>query len=352
MSSSDIQSSFGFKKIMLPVAVGFGISAYLLWSGFNPAALAAIPFSSHLVAGLALAALTVVIRDLAYMWRIKAITGHQLSWYKSFEVIMLWEFGSAITPGAVGGIALALFILKKEHISYGRSTATIMLTTFLDNLSFVLVFAAMYLLMGSRMFMVPVDCPDVAGNAILQGISSLADKSVVGWGLYAGSAAFFALSLFVFPRQAKELFCRIGQWTWLQRWSHALKHLGEEIEVTANEFKKMPASFFAGLLSATLVAWVSRYLLANALLFAFSEVNLNHLEVLARQYVLWVFIVIPSTPGAAGLAEFSFVAMNCAFIPSGLAATVAILWRMYSYYFYLLVGALVFPKWLVRVNKD
>lgn len=337
---------------MLPLLIGFGISAYLLWSNFNPGALASIPFTAHLWIGLALAALTVLLRDLAYMWRIKVITGDKLSWYKSFEVIMLWEFGSAITPGAVGGIALALFILKKENISYGRSTATIMLTTFLDNLSFVIVFAAMYWWLGKGMFLVSTDCPDVAGNVVLKGISSLADKSVIGWMLYAGSAAFFALSLFVFPKQAKGFFYNVSHFSCLQRWSKSIQHIGDEIEITSSEFVKMPYLFFVKMMAATLIAWLSRYLLANALFFAFSEVSLNQIEVLARQYVLWVFVVIPSTPGAAGLAELSFVAMNCAFIPTGLAATVAIIWRAYSYYLYLLVGAVVFPKWLLRVSKN
>ena len=36
---------------------------------------------------------------------------------------MLWEFGSAVTPASVGGITLALFILNKEKISFGKGAA-------------------------------------------------------------------------------------------------------------------------------------------------------------------------------------------------------------------------------------
>ncbi|MGK0280413.1 MAG: hypothetical protein ACI9RU_003196, partial [Litorivivens sp.] len=48
------------------------------------------------------ALLTVVIRDLGYMYRIRALTDNAISWRKSFDVIMLWEFASALTPSVVG----------------------------------------------------------------------------------------------------------------------------------------------------------------------------------------------------------------------------------------------------------
>ncbi len=350
MHTQEPVPSFSISKILLPVLIGFGISVYLITSNFQPQALRAVSFSGHLLFGLGLAALAVVLRDAAYMWRIREITGRKLSWRKSFDVIMLWEFGSAITPGAVGGIALALFILRKEGISYGRSTATIMLTTFFDNAAFVFVFGLLYWLVGPAMFAVSTDCPDVAGNIILQGISTLADKSIIGWVLYAGSALFFGLALFIMPHRARIFFHAVSRFKWLQSWSHNIKHLGDEIEITAREFKQMNAGFYLQMIVSTLIAWVSRYLLANALLYAFASGNLNQLEILARQYVLWVFVVIPSTPGASGLAEFSFIAMNCAYIQTGLAAAVAVIWRMYSYYLYLLVGVLVLPKWLQRTQ--
>jgi uncharacterized protein (TIRG00374 family) len=78
---------------------------------------------------------------------------------------------------------------------------------------------------------------------------------------------------------------------------------------------------------------------------------LNHIEIFSRQYVLWSFLMVPSTPGASGLAELSFIALNCEFIPGGLSAAVATLWRLFSYYNYILAGILVLPKWLKRVNQ-
>src|SRR5690606_7897917 len=79
------------------------------------------------------------VRDFGYMLRIRTLTDKQLSWKQSFYVIMIWEFASALTPGVVGGSAVAMFILNKEKISMGRSTAIVVITALMDNLFFILI---------------------------------------------------------------------------------------------------------------------------------------------------------------------------------------------------------------------
>lgn len=353
---NDIQPSekipnFGWKKIFLPVAFGVGVSFYLIVSNFNAEALSAITFSGQLLAGLLLAVIAVLVRDVAYMYRIREITGRKLSWFSSFEVTMLWEFGSAVTPGAVGGVALALFILKKEGISFGRSTATILFTTLLDNMAFVLVFSALYLLLGSNMFWVSSQCSDLQGHVIMQGIRNLAGKAWIGYSLVAGAGVLLWVSLFVVPHSAQKLLYKLSDVSFLKRFKKGLVHLGDEILITSQEFRTLPFSKWSRVFFATLVSWMSRYALANALIFAFAQVQFSQLEVFARQYILWVFLMIPSTPGASGLAELSFMAMNCEYIPVGLSATVALVWRVYSYYLYLVIGAVTLPRWLKRVDN-
>jgi uncharacterized membrane protein YbhN (UPF0104 family) len=341
---------FSWRKIFLPVAFGVGVSLYLIVSNFNPSALSKISFSTQLLSGLLLAILAVIVRDVAYIYRIHEITGKKLSWFSSFEVVMLWEFGSAVTPGAVGGVALALFILKKEGISFGRSTATILFTTLLDNMAFVLVFTVLYLMLGNSMFVVSSDCADLQGHVIMQGIRNLASKAWIGFAVVAGAGVLLWFSLFVIPNTARNVLYKLSTFKFLLRFQNALTHLGNEILITSQEFQTLPLSKWLKVLSATIVSWMARYALANALIFAFATLPLHQLEIFSRQYVLWVFLMIPSTPGASGLAEISFMAMNCEYIPVGLSATVALVWRVYSYYLYLIVGAITLPRWLKRVG--
>lgn len=46
----------------------------------------------------------------------------------------------AITPSAVGGTSVAIIYVHKEGISLGRSSAIVMLTSFLDEIYFIVMF--------------------------------------------------------------------------------------------------------------------------------------------------------------------------------------------------------------------
>jgi len=340
-----------WNRIWLPVLLSVAVSIYLIATNFNPAALHKIELSKQLVAGLFFALLTVLLRDAAYMYRIRIITGNKLSWWVSLQVILLWEFGSAVTPGAVGGIALALFILRKEGISYGQTIATIMLTTILDNLAFVLVFTGLVVYHGTSMFSIDAQCADLEGHQILQGLRALSKGAWIVYGVQIIATVFLLTGLFFSPALAKKFFYNIASWRLLSRFQNSLQHLGDDLVITSTAFAKQPFSFWSKIIVFTLISWVSRYALANGLMFAFADVSLNMGEVFARQYVLWTFLLVPSTPGASGLAELSFIALNCEFIPAGLSATVATVWRLYSYYIYIILGVIVLPKWLKRVSS-
>jgi uncharacterized protein (TIRG00374 family) len=61
--------------------------------------------------------------------------------------------------------------------------------------------------------------------------------------------------------------------------------------------------------------------------------------------------LISPTPGGSGIAEFAFSGFLNDFIPFGLVAILAILWRLISYYPYLFIGAIILPKWLRNKNQ-
>ncbi len=340
-----------WNRIWLPVLLGAGVSLYLIITNFNPAALQKIELSKQLFSGLIFALITVLLRDAAYMYRIRVITGNKLSWWVSLQVILLWEFGSAITPGAVGGIALALFILRKEGISYGQTIATIMLTTILDNLAFVVVFSGLVAYYGAGLFSIDAQCADLEGHPVLQGLRSLSRGAWIMYGAQIIATIFLLTGLFFSPKLARKFFYKIASWRLLSRFKNNLQSLGDDLVVTSATFARQPFSFWLKIIVFTLISWVSRYALVNGLLFAFADSALNMGEIFARQYVLWTFLLVPSTPGASGLAELGFMALNCEFIPAGLSATVATVWRLFSYYVYVILGIIVLPKWLKRVNE-
>jgi len=83
-------------------------------------ALKQLEWSSSSILWIFIAILFMVGRDLFYMIRIRVLTHKKLGWKSSFHVIMLWEFASALSPGVVGGAAVAMFILNREKIPLGH----------------------------------------------------------------------------------------------------------------------------------------------------------------------------------------------------------------------------------------
>ncbi|MFN8278292.1 MAG: lysylphosphatidylglycerol synthase transmembrane domain-containing protein [Chitinophagales bacterium] len=346
-------SQFSRRRIALPIAIGVAVSVYLLFgiSRIDVAALREIALSKHLLLGLIFALATVAVRDLAYIYRIRRLTGEKLSWRKCFEVIFLWEFGSSVTPASVGGITLALFILKKEHISYGKGTAVIMLCSYLDNIAFVTVFALLYLAMGPAMFDLSASCGALAESSAISGFRAVGQYVWIGFLVVAVIGGLLGFAIFVRPHWARGVVRRVAGWSWLNRWHAQLELLGDEIENTSKEFKHQGKGFLISVLMATIVSWCARYALANAILWTFSDGEFSQLAVFARQYVHRVIVMIPTTPGGSGLAEWSFIAMNCEFMKEGLAGVIATVWRLFNFYFYIAMGLLILPGWLRRVRE-
>ena len=118
---------------------------------------------------------------------------------------------------------------------------------------------------------------------------------------------------------------------------------------TSGELKGKPLTFWIKAFSATIASWTARYWVVNFLILAFIAVD-EHLLIYARQLVMWVIMLISPTPGSTGVAEIAFSGFLKDFIPIGLAGTLALLWRLVSYYPYLFIGAVILPKWLRRTH--
>jgi len=60
-------------------------------------------------------------------------------------------------------------------------------------------------------------------------------------------------------------------------------------------------------------------------------------------------MLISPTPGGEGVAQLAFESFLQEYTPVGLAAALAIIWRLYTYYPYLFIGAFILPQWIQRV---
>ena len=300
--------------------------------------LSEINWSSSTFFWLFIAILCMVGRDFFYMWRIRLLTNQQLSWKKSFSVIMLWEFASALSPGVVGGAAVAMFILNKEKIALGRSTAIVIISTMMDNLFYVMMIPITFI------FIKHVDL--FPTHFVGSGAIEVVFWS--GYSLIAAAAILLFLAIFVWPQLSKKLLGGLFSLPFLKRWKVAAVQTGTDIITTSLEMRKESILNWVKVYLVTCGSWISRYLVINAILQAFLNLSLyDHALILGKQFVLWLFMLVSPTPGASGVAEYAFGELLITFSGSALLlAGMAVIWRLISYFPYLFIGAWILPRFV------
>ena len=215
-------SKIRLSNAFYPILIGLGAVGYMLWKDFDIQVFSGITFSWHMVFWLVMAVVFMFGRDIGYIIRIRILSNNQLSWRQAFRVIMLWEFTSAITPSAVGGTSVAIIYVHKEGISVGRSSAIVMLTSFLDELYFIVMFPLLILIVG------PSELFDVStSSGVLT--RSLMGIALTGYFLKLGFVLVLSYGLFVNPRGLKWLLLKVFKLKFLRRWYHAAGQTGTDI---------------------------------------------------------------------------------------------------------------------------
>ena len=295
---------------------------------------------------LLVAVLSMFVRDLSYMYRIRVLTEDKISWRKSFDVIMLWEFASAVSPSAVGGSAVAMFIVNREGISMGRSTAIVLITSLLDELFFVVMVPVVFLAVGIDSLF-----PDFSNVGLEQFTTTGINLFFTSYFLILLYSVIISWAIFIKPRGFKWLLIKICSLPFLRKWRYSAVETGNEIMLASEELKDKPFLFWFKASAATFFSWTGRYWVTNFIILAFFPVS-DHLLIYARQLIMWVIMLISPTPGGSGLAEFAFSGFIGEFIKTaGLIGSIALVWRLISYYPYLFIGAIILPRWLKRVYK-
>ena len=326
-------------RVLYPVIIGLGVVAYLFYKEFNPKAFDVITFSIRSCLFIILAFLFMAMRDIGYMMRIRILTHNDLGWKQAFRVIMLWEFTSAVMPSAVGGTTVAMIYVNKEGIAFGRSTAVVMATSFLDEMYFIIMFPLLLLT-------IKVPTLFTVGSELLW-------FAVIGYGMKLIYTIFLSYGLFVNPRGLKWILLGIFRLPFLRKFRYAAHITGTGIINSSRELRRQSFTFWLKAFGATFFSWSSRYLVANALILAFFSVS-DHFLLFARQLVMQNILLLLPSPGGSGVAELIFQRYLSDFIPVNIAMVgsigivLALLWRLISYYPYLVIGTIILPSWIKK----
>ena len=337
------KSFFSAWKVLLPVAIGLGVVALMFWHDARKENLAevwhSLHFDSRALICIVLALLFMFGRDFGLSWRFRELTDKQLRWGQAFKIDFLCEFTSCITPSAVGGSSLGMVFLNSQGIEFGRATTLMITTLFLDELFFVVFCPLVILLTPANEIFAS------GGTSFSHGIK------LTFWLVYSG---IFIWTFILFagiiwkPKWIRKLINHIFSWKWLGRWKNQATTLGDNMVATSVELRKKPFKFWLKVFGGTALSWTSRYLVVNALFYGFlASADPYQWVIFAREFVIWVVLMVSPTPGGSGISEWIFSEYYGDIIHSaGLALILAIFWRIISYYVYLIIGAVIVPGWL------
>ncbi|MCQ2203076.1 MAG: flippase-like domain-containing protein [Bacteroidales bacterium] len=330
-------------KIVVPIVIGLGATAYLFSREYEPGMFSAVHIGLWSVVWFVLSFGMMAVRDLGYMVRIRVLSDYDMNWKQAFRVIMLWEFASAVTPSAVGGTSVAIFFVNREGINIGRSTGIVMVTSFLDELFFALVFPIAVLLIGSANVF-------GADSAVASNFIYLA------WTGYSVKVAYILLlsyGFFINPRGLKRLLLLVFKLPLLRRWRAKMDKVGDDMVSTSAYFRQWPFRKWVKAFAATCASWIARYWVVNTLIVAFLGIRYMGLEqhfiVFGKQLAMWIMMLVSPTPGGSGFAEWVFKEFLSGFLPIGMGVAMALCWRLVSYYPYLIMGAIILPKWVRNI---
>lgn len=337
-----------FKKNRIYWAVGFGllVSGYLLWTEFSQGDfldnLKRIHWNYKVFLWLLVAIGMMLGRDIGYVIRIKLLSEGQLNWRQSIRVIFMWEFASSVSPGMVGGSAVAMFILNREKISLGQSTAMVMVTTLLDNLFYIVFIPFILLLIGTQTIL-----PETVRSFGL-GIFWVA------YGLMALLTLALGLGLFMFPQTIKRILYYIFQLNWLKKWKRKALKTGDDIVLASEHLKGKAWRFWIQLFLSTTLSWTSRFLVVNAIIMAFVALSgFENTVVFSRQLTMWLALILPTTPGGSGMAEYLFHSFLKDMVTnSSVLVLITFIWRFISYYPYLFIGLFLLPHWMKSTHEN
>ena len=348
--SKQILKAFRPGRIAIPIVLGLGAATYLVLRNFDKHPFESITWSWYSSFWIFMALVMMVVRDGAYMVRIRALTDNHLNWRNSFNVIMLWEFASALAPGILGGgFVFAIFILNREKINMGKSITAILLSSFQDGVFLAVMAPFVYFTVGRERLFSTIN------------VNSISSPVKFGEGIYYSFWAvyfiilaykiFVAYALFINPRFIKWLLMKLFSLPILKRWKRNALDTGSQLIIASAGLKNKGSKFWLYSFAGTFVSWTARYTIVNCLILAFHNAPIDNFLVFARQVIMGIIILLSPTPGGSGIAEFMFPNFLAQFIPDGLAPAMGLLWRLVSYYPYLFIGAIVLPRWIRKTAK-
>jgi uncharacterized membrane protein YbhN (UPF0104 family) len=304
----------------LSFAALIGVSIYIVASDWSPGVRLTLPLTAHLL-GLSTVVIEVAARAQKLVWSAQAL-GLRLPFVTAVRTSLGGDFGAAITPARSGAEPARYLILAEAKLAPASVLLILFAELFLEAVSLAIVVAITAVVFHSA-------GPVLGALVGVVGGYSMFVLAIGALGLLLSRRSASGPP----PRWALRLRLHSGRWRVVQRWLRQVRR-------TVNQIKDVDLGPAALSLLASVVHVAIR--LAVLPVLVLTTVPGLPLAPLA----LWPFsfmygaVVVP-VPGGGGAVEVAFRATLGDIIPASIFGAALLWWRFYTFYIYILLGALV-----------
>lgn len=267
--------------------------------------------------------------------------GYPISLTYAVYVYLMGSFYSAITPGSSGGQPAQIYCLSKQKVPVGISSSAITIRFVLSQAAIVVLTLILWV------------CNTRLINTQLSGCRWLI---IIGWLIHLAGVVLILMAT----------FCR----TFLQRTADKLIRLGRKLrilrdpEAATNQLNEwidgyqrsvQAASHHPRLMLLLTLMSVISLLMTMAIVIciyqAFGLQGTKWSELLIIAYMLYLSASYHPLPGASGAQEGGFLLFYKGIFPSGQITLAMLVWRFFTYYLHLIVGAAAMMGHSIRRPK-
>ena len=323
-------------KKLLNFALIFGTLAVVLLIGFNGQEMSGALDALRSIAPqwIALCALSFALYlalDAFSIWYFLRRQGYAIGVGYALYVAISGMYYSNITPGATGGQPMQVYYLKKRDVPIGIGTSALTVKFF--------CFQFMLLVISTVLW---IAHSDFIGQQVGSSIWIL----IAGY-VYNAISVTFVLLMAVSKRLVRffiKLFIRVGAKLRLCKDPEASLVKWEDVLGTFHAsvmmMRRHPLDFLVQLLTGA-VQLLAQMLSIFFIFHAFGLSGANYGQLTALGVMLYVSAAYTPLPGASGAQEGVFALYFSKVFPDGIRLMALLLWRFFTYYLSLIVGAAV-----------
>jgi len=311
-------------------AAVIGVSVFFILRWWRAGSAIGLPLQAHLLAIVA-----VLVEILTRSWKItwSAKAAHiELEFFTALRTTLAGDFGASITPARSGAEPARFLVLAEAGVPTSSALVVLFAELFLEALSLatvVIVVAIVFrhagVVLGALIGIVGTYAGFVLGIAAIA--MAMARKPVRE----------------VAPRWARRVGLGGRRWLVIERWL-------EQVRTTIDSVRHIDFRWAFGSYTMSVIHVAMRLCVLPALVLGAGAVAPLAPLALWPLGLLYGAAVVPA-PGGGGAVELAFRAALAGVIGKSLFAAALLWWRFYTFYIYIVLGAIVAGNTAMRAVR-